>query len=69
MNDRQRFLGAVQYQPVDRAAIDRELERVRPLIDDDGYIPVLDHSATPDTPYDNYRYFLERLETFLWKEG
>jgi hypothetical protein len=46
-------------------AIDRELERVKPLIDEGGYLPMLDHSATPDTPYENYRYFLERLRTFL----
>ena len=48
-----------------RAAIDRELERVKPLIDDGGYIPMLDHSATPDTPYENFTYFLERLKTVL----
>jgi uroporphyrinogen decarboxylase len=40
------------------AAIDRELERVAPLIRDGGCIPMVDHSATPDTPYENHRYFL-----------
>jgi hypothetical protein len=50
---------------VGRAAIDQELERVKPLIDAGGYLPMLDHSATPDTPYENYRYFLERLKTIL----
>jgi uroporphyrinogen decarboxylase len=50
---------------VGRAAIDQELERVKPLIDARGYIPMLDHSATPDTPYENYQYFLERLKTLL----
>jgi hypothetical protein len=46
-------------------AIDKELERVKPLIDDGGYVPMLDHSATPDTPYQNYRYFLEHLRKIL----
>jgi uroporphyrinogen decarboxylase len=59
--------GGVDKRPltVGRVAIDRELERVKPLIDDGGYIPMLDHAATPDTPYENYRYFLERLKAFL----
>ena len=46
-------------------AIDRELERIKPLIDDGGYIPMLDHSATPDTPYRSYCYFLEGLRKIL----
>jgi uroporphyrinogen decarboxylase len=50
---------------VGRDAIEKELERVKPLIAEGGYLPMLDHSATPDTPYENYRYFLERLKTFL----
>jgi len=62
-----RMWGGVDKRPlaVGRAAIDRELERIKPLIGDGGYIPMLDHSATPDTPYENYRYFLERLRTIL----
>jgi len=62
-----RMWGGIDKRPltVGRAAIDRELERVKPLIDDGGYLPMLDHSATPDTPYENYRYFLERLKTVL----
>ena len=47
------------------AEIDKELERVRPLINDGGYIPMLDHCATPDTPYKNYCYFLEGLKKVL----
>ena len=35
------------------------------LIDDGGYLPMLDHSATPDTPYENYQYFLEQLNGIL----
>ena len=46
-------------------AIDGELRRLKPLIDDGGYIPMLDHSATPNIPYKNYCYFLERLEEIL----
>ena len=56
-----RMWGGIDKRPLamGRAAIDRELERVKPLIDDGGYLPMLDHTATPDTPYENYQYFLE----------
>lgn len=45
----------------DRAAIDRELDRVRPLLEEGGYIAGLDHSCPPDIPYGNFRYYMERL--------
>jgi hypothetical protein len=41
--------------------IDRELERIRPLLDDGGYVAGLDHSCPPDIPYANFRYYMERL--------
>lgn len=47
------------------AAIDCEVNRIAPLIRDGGYIPMLDHLATPDTPYRNYCYFLEQLRKAL----
>ena len=46
-------------------AIDAELERLKPLIREGGYIPMLDHSATPDIPYRNYCYLLKRLKEIL----
>ena len=62
-----RMWGGVDKRPlvVGPEAIDKELERIKPLIDDGGYIPMLDHSATPDTPYANYRYFLDHLKKIL----
>ncbi|MBI4166489.1 MAG: hypothetical protein HY508_12220 [Acidobacteria bacterium] len=47
------------------AAIDEELERIRTLIREGGYIPMLDHSAPPDIPYQNYCYFLKKLKDIL----
>lgn len=44
-----------------KEAIDAELERVRPLIEEGGYIPHPDHSIPPDVPFQNYIYFMERL--------
>jgi uroporphyrinogen decarboxylase len=45
------------------AAIDAELARIRPLIEDGGYIPGLDHSMPPDVPFAHYCYYMEAL----WK--
>ena len=42
-------------------AIDAELARVKPLIDDGGYIPMLDHSCPPDISWANYLYYMRRL--------
>lgn len=49
---------AVAHGP---AAIDAELARLRPLIEEGGYIPHPDHSFPPDVSFDNYRYFMEKL--------
>ena len=42
-------------------AIDAELARVRPLIEEGGYVPAPDHSLPPDTPFAHYCYYMERL--------
>jgi uroporphyrinogen decarboxylase len=62
-----RIWGGIDKRPlsVGAEAIDKELERVKPLIVDGGYVPMLDHSATPDTPYHNYCYFLKHLKMIL----
>ena len=63
-----RIWGGVDKRPlaVGPEATDEELQRVKPLIADGGYIPMLDHSATPDIPYQNHRHFLEHLRMILW---
>ena len=40
-------------------AIDAELARVAPLVEEGGYIPDADHSYPPDVSYKNYLYYLE----------
>jgi hypothetical protein len=46
---------------LDRAAIDAEIERLKPLIDLGGYIPCPDHRIPPDALYDNVCYYTERM--------
>ena len=49
--------------------IDAELRRVKPLIDEGGYIPITDHSIPPDVSYENYCYYMKRLEQGCHKRG
>lgn len=49
----------------DFAAIDAEIERLKPLVDLGGYIPCPDHRIAPDAEWDNVRYYCDRMhETF-----
>jgi uroporphyrinogen decarboxylase len=50
-------------------AIDAELRRVRPLVEEGGYIPGLDHSMPPDISYSSFRYYMERLEELVNGRG
>jgi len=43
----------------DRAAIDAEIERLKPLIDLGGFVPCPDHRIAPDAKWDNVQYYCE----------
>ncbi|MGQ9840218.1 MAG: uroporphyrinogen decarboxylase family protein [Anaerolineae bacterium] len=45
----------------DYAAIDAEIERLRPLVDLGGYIPCPDHLIPPDARWENVQYYCERM--------
>ncbi|MBI4028196.1 MAG: hypothetical protein HY360_24640 [Verrucomicrobia bacterium] len=47
----------------DRAAVDAEIERQRPLVDLGGYIPCPDHRLAPDAQWDLVRYYCDRMRT------
>jgi len=49
----------------DYNAIDKEIERLRPLIELGGFIPCPDHRIPPDAKWDNVRYYCDKMkETF-----
>ncbi len=49
----------------DFAAIDAEVERLKPLVDLGGFIPCPDHRIAPDGKWDNVRYYCDRMrQTF-----
>lgn len=43
-----------------RAAIDAELERLRPVVEEGGYIPGFDHRVPADIRLEDYKYYLDR---------
>lgn len=46
-------------------AIDAEIERIKPLVQEGGYIPYPDHSLPPDVSFPNYCYYMEKIQTIL----
>jgi uroporphyrinogen decarboxylase len=47
----------------DRAAVDAEVERLKPLVELGGFIPCPDHRIAPDAQWDNVRYYCERMRS------
>lgn len=49
----------------DYAAVDAEIERLRPLVDLGGFIPCPDHRIAPDARWENIQYYCDRMrQTF-----
>jgi hypothetical protein len=44
-----------------RDAVDREIERLKPLVDLGGYLPCPDHRIAPDAEWDTVRYYTDRM--------
>lgn len=51
---------------VSKAAIDQELEEKLPLLlKSGGYIPAADHAVLPDTTWENYKYFRDKIKQYI----
>ena len=50
-----------------REAIDRELDRVAPLLRQGGFVPHLDHLVPPDIGFDDYMYYREQKKKLIGK--
>jgi uroporphyrinogen decarboxylase len=62
-----RMIGGVDKRLVaeGRAAIDAEMARLQPVIDDGGFLPAIDHSVPADISFADYCYFIEQLQRAL----
>ena len=52
-----------------KEAVDKEFERLMPVICQGGYIPGADHQVAPATSLENYRYYLECLKEAMKDAG
>ena len=48
-----------------KEAIDRELEKLHPLVERGGYLPCVDHRVPPDVTLENYLYYLDKKKAIL----
>jgi len=57
-----RFWGGVDKMIFlrDKAAVDRELQRLRPVVEQGGFIPTVDHRVQADAKLDLYKHYLDR---------
>ncbi len=62
-----RLIGGIDKREVaaGRNAIDQELERLRPVVEEGGFLPAIDHSVSSDISWADYQYFVERLRKRL----
>ena len=66
-----RFIGGFNKLRIaeGKEAIDREFERILPVIRGGGYIPGSDHQVAPSTSLENYRYYIQRLTEVMEQAG
>jgi len=64
-----RIRGAIDKPPLVEGgqAIDRELDRIKPLLDQGGFIPHLDHVVPPNISYKNFRDYLDKKRKLIGK--
>jgi hypothetical protein len=52
-----------------KEAIDKEFERILPVIRLGGYIPSTDHQVAPSTSLEDYRYYISKLREVMEQAG
>jgi uroporphyrinogen decarboxylase len=53
----------------DEAAIDAHLNTLRPLVEEGGFIPTVDHLVPPDVSWANFEHYMKRKRQLLRGEG
>jgi uroporphyrinogen decarboxylase len=51
-----------------RVSITREIERLAPLVEEGGFIPMPDHRVPADVPFDHYLFYIEEVKR-IWGKG
>lgn len=66
-----KFIGAFNKLCITKGKeeIDKEFERLLPVIRQGGYIPGADHQVSPSTSLEDYRYYISRLKEVMKESG
>jgi uroporphyrinogen decarboxylase len=48
-----------------KTAIDKHLRELSPLIEQGGFIPIIDHTVPPDISWDNFQYYMQQKTKLL----
>lgn len=66
-----KFIGSFNKLEIAKGkeAIDREFQRLLPVIRSGGYIPGSDHQVAPSTSLENYKYYIKRLTEVMGQCG
>lgn len=66
-----KFIGAFNKLKIaeGKDAIDKEFQRLLPVIRQGGYIPGSDHQVAPSTSLENYKYYIGRLKEAMLQAG
>ena len=70
VGDAMRIVGGVDKLPLNEnpKAIEKELLRIAPLVDQGGFIPTVDHRVPSSVPFENYKFYL-KTKRQLFKAG
>lgn len=62
-----RLMGGVDKREIARGpkAIDAHLAHLKPLVEDGGYIPTVDHTVPPDISWSDFSYYMEAKQRLL----
>jgi len=62
-----RMLGGVDKRVLatDKKNIKNHLEQLRPVVEEGGYIPTVDHTVPPDVSFENFCYYMELKQKLL----
>jgi uroporphyrinogen decarboxylase len=65
-----RLMGGIDKHmlAISKEAITLEVERLAPLVEEGGFIPMPDHRVPPDVPLDNYIFYVEEIKR-VWGKG
>ncbi|MHB0999617.1 MAG: uroporphyrinogen decarboxylase family protein [Armatimonadota bacterium] len=62
-----RLMGGVDKRELAKgpAAIDAHMRELVPIVEDGGFIPTIDHTASPDISWDNFMYYMDTKQKLL----